>query len=293
MAFEILNNSQVTPSRLHAMVRLTSRITTPDRERIYDLLQPKFALSSLENQEAAKGVFTAARNCGLLAEDEQQVIALTVDPKSVERLSDFRLHMQRTLLGIIDDGADNYLFNIYSAWYAVQNDRVFKFDRKDFETRFNSEIFPDAEGRQFNTTKLNGWRDWAVFLGLGWNLRFDGRDLVIPDAHDRLEPLLDELLTMDEQPTLFGSFMDRLAELCPELDGGILFNRCWKASRGAELPGSQLSMMLSSGLRVLHEAGAIELSLVADAATKWKLYPALGHPIAQVSHIRLRRGRVV
>lgn len=289
MAFEILNNSQVTPPRLHAMVRLTSRIKSPDRERLYDLLQPSFALPKLENQEAAKGVFTAARSCGLLVEDEQKVVALQVDPKSVERLADFRQHMQLALLGITDDNADNYLLNIYSAWYAVQNDRVFQFERKEFETRFNSEIFPDAEGRQFNTTKLNGWRDWAVFLGLGWNLRLGGRDLVVPDAHDRLEPLLGQLLPEGERPVTFGAFMDLLAERCPELDGGVLFDRCWQASRGAEPRGGQLSLMLSSGLRVLHEAGAIELSLVADAATKWQLYPALGHPVAQVSHIRRRR----
>ncbi|MBX0330992.1 hypothetical protein K2Z83_25385 [Oscillochloris sp. ZM17-4] len=287
MAFEILNNSLVTPPRLHAMVRLTSRLKAPDREKLYDLLQPSFALPKLENQEAAKGVFTAARSCGLLAEDAQKVVALQVEPKSVERLADFRQHMQGVLLGITDDSADNYLLNIYSAWYAVQNDRVFQFERKDFETRFNSEIFPDAEGRQFNTTKLNGWRDWAVFLGLGWNLRFGGRDLVVPDAHDRLEPLLDQLLPEGERPAPFGAFMDLLADRCPELDGGVLFDRCWQASRGAEPRGGQLSLMLSSSLRVLHEAGAIELSLVADAATKWQLYP--GQPFVQVSHICRRR----
>lgn len=88
---------------------------------------------------------------------------------------------------------------------------------------------------------------------------------------------------------LFGTFMDQLAEHCPELDGGVLFNRCWQASRGAEQRGNRLSLMLSNGLRVLHEAGAVQLDLVADAAIKWRLYPAVGHPVAQVSHIRRRR----
>ncbi|NTU86006.1 MAG: hypothetical protein HGA45_42885, partial [Chloroflexales bacterium] len=113
--------------------------------------------------------------------------------------------------------------------------------------------------------------------------------LVVPDAHDRLEPLLDQLLPEGERPVTFGAFLDLLAERCPEIVGGVLFDRCWQASRGAEPRGSQLSLMLSSGLRVLHEAGTIDLSLVADAATKWQLYPALGHPVAQVSHIRRRR----
>ncbi len=288
MAFEILNNSQVTPPRMHALVRLTSRLKAPVRQSLYDLLQPTFALPKLENQEAAKGVFTAARSCGLLTENDAKTVVLQVEAAAVEHLGAFRRHMQQVLFGITDDSADNYLLNMYSAWYAVQNDRVFQFALKDFETRFNSEIFPEAEGRHFNTTKLNGWRDWAVFLGLGWNLRLSGRELVVPDAHERLAPLLDQLLPEGERPILFGSFMDRLAEDCPELDGGMLFTRCWQASRGAESPGSQLSLMLSSGLRVLHEAEVIELSLVGDAATKWQLYPALGRP-TQVSHIRRSR----
>lgn len=288
MAFEILNNSQVTPARLHAMVRLTSRITAPNREKLYDLLQPEDALG-LNNQEAARGVFTAARNCGLLEENEQKIVKLQVDPGRIETLEDFRRHMQRILLGITDDNADNYLLNIYSAWYAVQDERIFQYDNKALETHFNEQIFPHAEERAFNTTKLNGWRDWAVFLGLGWNLRLGSRTIVVPDAYDRLKPLLDQLLPEPNQPVLFGMFMDQLAELCPELDGGLLFNRCWQASRGSEVRGNQLSLMLSSALRGLHEHGEIELSLVADAASKWQLYPALGHQFAQVSHIQRRR----
>lgn len=289
MAFEILNNSTVTPPRLHAMVRLVSRVKAPERQDLYDLLQPKEALPKLDSQEAVKGVYTAARSCGLLAEDEAKVVALQVDPRTVESLGDFRRHMQRALLGVTDDSADNYLLNIYSAWYAVQDDRVFQFAIKDFETRFNSEVFPGAEGRHFNPTKLNGWRDWAVFLGLGWPMRFGAREIIVPDAHERIEPLLGALLPDGEEPVLFGAFMDQLAEYCPELDGGVLFNRCWQASRGSEQRGNRLSLMLSNGLRVLHEAGAIQLGLVPDAAVKWGLYPAVGHPIAQVSNIR--RGR--
>lgn len=286
MAFEILNNGQVTPPRLHAMVRLVSRLKAPKRQDLYELLQPTFALPKLDNQDAAKAVYTAARSCGLLAENGEDTVILLVDPRSIERLEDFRHHMQQKILGITDDGADNYLLNIYSAWYAVQDDRVFQYPLKDFETRFNSEIFPDAEGRQFNTTKLNGWRTWAIFLGVGWPIRFGNRELVVPDAHDRIEPLLNVLLSDPRQSMPFGTFMDLLAEHCPELDGGTLYERCWQASRGSEQRGNRLSLMLSNGLRVLHDAGAIQLELVADAAVTWPLYPATNHPVVQVSHIR-------
>jgi hypothetical protein len=289
MAFEVLNNSVVTPPRLHAMVRLAARLKSPTRQDLYDLLQPGDALPQVADQKVAKDVYNTARSCGLLAEDDAKVVTLQVDPRSVELLADFRRHMQRALLGITDDSADNYLLNIYAAWYAVQDDKVFQFMPKDFETRFNSEVFPDAAGRHFNETKFNGWRDWAIFLGIGWPLRFRTREIMVPDAHDRIEPLLDVLLPDGGEPVLFGAFMDLLAEHCPELDGGVLFSRCWQASRGAEQRGNRLSTMLSNALRVLHEDGSIQLVLMRDAAARWQLYPAVGHPVAHVSHISRRR----
>lgn len=289
MAFEILNSATVTPPRLHALVRLAGRLREPARADLFDLVQPTFALPKLDNQVAAKDVFTAARSCGLLSEDEHKAVTLLVDPASVERLEDFRRHMQGVLLGVTDEGADNYLLNLYSAWYAVQDDRVFRFALKDFEVHFNSEISPEAETRQFNTTKLNGWRNWAAFLGAGWPINLGARRLLAPDTHDRLEPLLGHLLPEGEQPVVLGAFMDLLAERCPELDGGLLFERCWQASRGSERRGNRLSLALSNGLRVLHDTGAVELLLRADAATRWQLFPAVGHPVQHVSHIRRRR----
>ncbi len=288
MAFEILNSAPVTPPRLHALVRLAGRLREPTRADLFDLLQPTFALPKLDNQNTVGDVFTAARSCGLLVEDERKV-ELLVEPQSVERLEDFRRHMQSVLLGVTDEGSDNYLLSLYSAWYVAQDDRVLRFVLKDFEVRFNSEIAPEAESRQFNTTKLNGWRNWAAFLGLGWPMTLGARRLLAPDARGRLEPLLGLLLPEGERPIVLGAFMDPLAERCPELDGGLLFERCWQASRGSERRGNRLSLALSNGLRVLHDTGVIELFLQPDAATRWQLFPAVGHPVQYISHIRRRR----
>jgi hypothetical protein len=289
MGYEILNSSVVTPPRLHAMVRLVSRLHNPTREDIYDLLQPTKLLSKLKDQNTANDVYTAARQSGLLLEDEAKIVRLQAEAQDVEQLADFRRAMQRKLLHITDDSSNNYLLNIFNAWYAVQEERIFQLTSKDFEIRFNDEIFPGSEGRDFNTTKYNGWRNWTVFLGLGWPMRFSGRDLVVPDANERLLPLLDELLPDGEKIVLFSTFMEQLAEYCPELDGGRLFERCWQASRGAEKRGNRLSLMLSNALRVLHDSGAIELVSQSDAPVRWQLYAAVGHPLHQVSHIR--RGR--
>lgn len=288
MAFEILNHAQVTPPRLYAMVRLVPLLRDPSRKELFDLVQPTTALPRLENQNAASNVFAAARSCGLLVENEEGVVRLLVPAEAVETLAAFRRYMQDRLLGITDDNADNYLLNIYTAWYAAQDDRVFKLDPKDFEVLFNSEMFPESEARHFNTTKIRGWRIWAAFLGVGWPMSFGSRDLVVPDARNRLEPLLGRLLPAGESTIVFSSFMEQLAEHCPELDGGSLFRRCVQASRPDQL-GNGLSLMLSNALRVLHQADKIHLSLQPDAPTKWMLYPAVGHSLGLVSHIQCGR----
>jgi hypothetical protein len=197
--------------------------------------------------------------------------------------------MQQSLLGITDDGEDNYLLNIYSAWYAAQDDRVFKFEQKDFEVRFNDALFPDAEERRFNTTKLRGWRLWAAFLGHGWVLEQGGKSLLVPDARTRVEALLPNLLPEGQSVVRFSDFMEQLGELCPEVDGGRLFRNCAQVSKTSELFGNRLSLMLSNALRVLDGVGAIRLTLQADAPIKWQLYPAAGHAHQQISHVQLGR----
>ncbi len=289
MAFEILNNTQVTPPRLHAMARLVPLLREPSRKNLFDMLQPVDALPKLANQEAAEGVFAAAKSCGLVDESADGVVRLLVPRDAIDTLAAFRQHMQQSLLGITDDGEDNYLLNMYSAWYAVQDDRVFKFEQKDFEVRFNDELFPDLEERRFNTTKLRGWRVWAAFLGHGWLFVQGLKTLVIPDARTRVEPLLSRLLPEGQSAVRMGDFMEQLVEHCPELDGGALFRRCAQVSRTSDPLGSRLSLMLSNALRVLDAADAIRLTLQADAPIKWQLYPAAGHKHIQVSHIQLGR----
>jgi len=188
---------------------------------------------------------------------------------------------------VTEQHQSNYLFNLYSAWYAVQDERVFhELAVKGYDGPFNTEVFPNAlEERPFNTTKFNAWRKWAAFLGLGWIWRVSTREILLPDATVRLRNRLG-ILFQEEEQISFGLFMERLAITCPELDGGVLFNYCWQASRGAEQRGNRVSLMVSTGLRTLHSLGVIKLIEQADALNIWYLYPAVGNPWQQITHIQ-------
>lgn len=292
MAYELLNSAQVTPPRLHAMVRLVSRLQSPTRKDVIDLLQPSVLVS---DQSAAKNIYIAAVNCGIVNEAPDKTLVLNGEAAQLESMQGFELYMQKRVLGTTEPHEPNYLFNLYSAWYIVQNERVFQFKDKDFETGFNKELSQgdDDEERKFNSTKFNGWRTWAAFLGLGWLIKpgLSGRsEILVPCASNRLKSILTQLLARDRQIIKFSLFAERLADLCPELDGGSLFTDCWEGSRGSERRGNNLSLALSTGLRQLHDSGEIELIRQADATDIWQLYPAEGQPLhlKQVTHIRLR-----
>lgn len=118
-------------------------------------------------------------------------------------------------------------------------------------------------------------------------MRFGPREIIIvPDATVRIRSLLPALFP-DKALLPFGTFMERLAHHCPELDGGVLFRYCWQASRGAEERGRHISLMLSTALRTLHGLGVIRLEEHADALENWQLHPAEGNPHRQITHITL------
>lgn len=293
---EIINNNQITPHRLHALVRLVPRLRNPNKESLLDLLQPPDLIG---NQDAGKAVYKAAIRYRLIVEEEygNGRIALHEDignPKNIESIEGFRSFMQKRLTGIDNDQEDNYLLNFVTAWYAVQNERIFRYKKKnDISQHFNADMDPRSqadrleEGRMFNPTKLNGWLTWASFLGWGWPMTIGKLELLIPDAHNRIQPVL-PLLFPNQEEVPIAQFADNLAKVCPELDGGSLFDKCWQVSRGAETRGNQISLMLSTGLRSLHNSGKIKLIHHADAVDVWQLYPAQGHPLHQITHIQLK-----
>jgi hypothetical protein len=303
MAYELLNVAQVTPARLHALLRLVARLKKPQREDILKLLQPDILfLGKQENEDeeistnysSSRNVYLAAKHCNLIEETSDGTIQLVRDVESyLGSLDKFRTLMQQRVWNATAPEQNNYLLNLYTAWYIVQNEQVFTFDDKAFETRFNEELFENADERTFNMTKFVGWRMWATFLGIGWSIKpgivGTNREILVPDATQRLLRILPLFSGKDGNRIInFSTFMQELAQCCPELDGGILFDYCQGASHGGGQHGNYLSLALSTGLRQLHNTKYIELVRQPDATDIWSLYPADGLEInlKEVTHIR-------
>jgi hypothetical protein len=283
---EILNNAQATPQRFHALLKLVNRlqpIKPIKRSTILELLQPD---SITNNQEASTSVLNFATNFSIVIEQDGQYQLHADVPAKIDDLKVYRRFLQERFTGVTDPNEHNYLLNLFTAWVATQDERILALRPTEIAARFNEEVSGASEStRSFNETKFNGWRNWATFLGWGkiypetlFQVRF------APDASERLLPLLPELIPGGVWMH-FDDFMLRLAERCPELDGGSLFEQCWEASRPTESRGTRLSLMLSTGLRTLEGQGLLELRLEADTGSSWYLAQAQGM-INRVSHIR-------
>lgn len=284
--FEIINRNQVTPQRIHALVKLVARLRQPSREEILTLLQPP-SLSS--NTDASGAVFAAAVRSELVSHDTAaDVVALgpNLGRAQIESTDNFRSVMQQRLCGVTDPDKDNYLLNQVVAWYAVQTPDIHRLKKPALAAKFNEELYPNDEdaaadtGRAINDTKLNGWFTWTTFLGWG----FVFKDVFWPVAHGRLWPVLSPLR---KQVLRFSEFMDHISAVCPELDGGLLFDQCWQASRPGQTRGQHLSFMLSTALGALHGLKRIRLERSVDAQDRWQIYPSTAFPFADVTHIEI------
>lgn len=286
MAYEIINQGPTTPARLHAVLRLVARRPGLTRQEIADLIQPK-AVS--DSQNAVKDVLAAALSLGLVeaASTASSPVRLTVGRAEIDGDDAYRATMVQRLLGVTDEEAPNFLLNLFTAWYAALDDEVLRRPTNEIVVEFNQRVFPASEGQRMNDTKLAAWRPWATFLGHGWLLRRGTATLVVPDCTARVGAVVERRLARERVP--FAELRAHVAEACPELDGGALYERAWLSGRAGAGRAQTVSLMLSTALRSLHAAGRCHLESVPDALHTWSLFPATGEALATVSHAS--RGR--
>lgn len=276
MAYELINSGPVTPHRMHALIQLLGRQPEWNRAELLNLIQP----TNIDaKQQVAKDVLAALGHLGVVDRAGDRVMLLPV-AKGLDDLQQFRRFLHASVAKARNESFPNYRFSLFTAWYATKSEEVFTVNNDELVVRFNNQIPFDSEDRAMNMTKFNTWRTLAAFLEYGWPYA----SKIAPDATNRLRPEIPGLIP-ESGDVPFSTFITRLSAACPELDHGELFRLAWNHSRSESL-GRQLSMMLSNGLRRLHADGTIALGRVPDAGEIWRLYPAAGFRLDEITHIR-------
>ena len=128
----------------------------------------------------------------------------------------------------------------------------------------------EKAGAKVDAMAMRAWRFWAPFLGLGYMQEM----FFIPNAYVFLKDILSCTDFKRKERITFDSFMERLMPFCL-----MLITEDDRAAR-------TLNYGVSSGLRMLHDVGAVKLEHIMDQQDTWRLYPMQTHPVSgRVSHI--------
>lgn len=254
-------DTRVTPVRVEVLLDLLTHFPRGiERKRVQQLLQPD---SLVDKSDVAVETISAVSQLGLVE---------GVETSSVIKLSavyDKKKSPKYNLLKAFDVVVLSslnveYFFALYYAYYLGLSKEVYersKFTREDWVNAFNKDVFNNIRQRNpFNDTKLTGQDRWLFYIGLGW---YDSSGVFQANPYERLSRVL-PMVFIEKKSISGDEFMERLAKICPELDGGDIFIQA-NSYKGQTYEDKQCSLGLSQALVELHETGVIELDCPIDS----------------------------
>jgi hypothetical protein len=277
----ILSSPQGTPERVWSLVAGVEALGGAlERSEAVNLLDPAFIRDGEPVQgEGFAQTLQAATSIGIILADEQNKDLLRLNPsfKGKDFLG-FGDWVYDHLVGLESGDKDAVLLQTY-AWLAVESDR-----QKSIawiHTKTNPALADEADkalptgadddgGRRINPTKLTPWRRWLAFLGLMVTIPGSPIELYHPSAESRAAAELTRLTFPQGGEIPADTFLTELSKRLPYFDGGRFFNEVAKRVGHSPNPG-QLSPLLSTTLRNLHDEGLIELRIRGDAANVIRL----------------------
>ena len=257
----MFTDTVVTPVRVEVMLDLLTKFPKGvARERLQRLLQPA---SLAEDPLAAKAAISAATQLELIEEtDSSSTIILS---KGYNKRKSPKQNLLEAADSVVLSGLDvEYYLALYYSYYLGLGGSVyerFDYSRDDWVLAFNKDVFKNVQqNNPFNKTKHTGQERWMFYFGLGW---YDPSGVFQANPYERLIRALPNIFS-DSKSMPGDDFMERLSKVCPELDGGDIFNKANSYMKRSN-EEKQCSLGLSQALVDLHESEIIELDCPVDS----------------------------
>lgn len=248
-----------TPERVFSLCRLLA-YQSMSREKLVEALS--LEKNSESNHFEIRAALNVAHNDLGIVRNQDGIYQLAVAPEVVQSPDQFRKFVASKAFARSDSS-----FVLFTKWYIAKNEKVFTLS--SWESRAIEAGREVAALKKISKNDMKGWRFWAAFLGIGY---LSGTAL-IPNMKQRLEDVfaakLQPTFSYDE-PILAKSFFAWLDQELPEVD------------LSQEIP-----MAVSTGLRTLHELGAIQMESRQDTE-KVFLYYVSGDQWNTISHITVK-----
>jgi hypothetical protein len=276
----MFTDGPVTPVHLETLVDLL-RTTGPgkfDPQALALVLQPE-SLGSERSQhkqspmkrEQTRQALAAAEQLGL-AERQGTFLAITVERKDKRSTRELVVAALESRV-LATREVEPYFALFFSYLLGVGKSAGDpKKTREQWASEFNNHVFGgERQANPFNPDKLSGLHRWFRYAGIGW---YDPADVFQCNPYERLRRALPAIFEANRK--LPGSaFMDRLARICPELDGGAIFRQ---ARPNYDVAERVCTLGLSHALVDLHLDGHIVLHCPQDSSG-WSLQEAEPLPL--------------
>jgi hypothetical protein len=258
----MFTDQPVTPARVETLLNLMREFSDRKitREILYDLLQPEGLPDHNPGKDQAKNTVSAVLELGLVEEGVDKKL------KTTFKTNDKR-DSRRILLDTLDEKVlgktdiEPYFALFYSYLLALDFDGVKDQTADDWVFNFQSKVFGDERpSNPFNKAKLTGLNRWLAFAGLGW---YDMSGVFQPNPYERLLRRLPLIFQKDKKLTS-EIFMQRMAEHCPELDGGRIFLQTFR-EQNYDASAKTCTLGLSHALVDLHQHKKIKLICPQDS----------------------------
>ena len=258
----MFTDGPVTPTRVETLLDLLRELPPNkkiDRAMLYELLQPE-SLPEVDpkKRDPAKDTIKAGLELKVIEETADRFIKLKF-ARSDSRTT------TRILLDALDSEvlagteAEPYFAKFYSYILSLNKEGVINKSNDEWSREFERDVYGHRPSNPFNKEKLTGLHRWMSYAGLGW---YDTSDVFQPNPYERLLRCLKTIFAGKAKQLTSDEFMFRLANACPELDGGDIFKQ---ANKQYNPETRTCTLGLSHALVDLHLEGYIKLFCPSDS----------------------------
>lgn len=230
-------------------------------DALRQLIQPKGLPGLTDGSAQVDNHISAARELELVKIDDGNNIRLNYPVRDTHQVK-AAIMTAFDRIALADSLVEKWAGRYYGFLIAQPEDDVIRSvaDSELFAIRFMSSLRSDIDkGNPMNAEKHRALMRWYPYVGLGW---MDPAGHFTPDPTTRLARTLPAIFGRDRKLDA-GQFMDRLAQACPELDGGALFNDA--TSEIYRTVDRQCTQALAGALRRLHDEGLLHLRCPTDS----------------------------
>jgi hypothetical protein len=285
----VFMDQPITPGRVEVVIDLLRSLPGKSApvSSIKRMLQPEGLPGLTDRSDQARWAITACKDLHLVRETDGDATLLI---KSGERRSSQALLLEALDVHVLGGKDVERWFAMFYAFLIARGPGEAQAGpgkaSEEWDRRFNSEVLGNAEvDNRFNSAKYTGYRRWLRYMGLGWH---DSQDFFQPNPMDRLTRALPRIF--DEHAVLESDdFMSRLAEECPELDGGAVFR---DVNRDFDLGRRECTTAVAAALVEMNGEGKILLECPLDSHG-WSLRRVTPARTAAMPSDRFDRVRLV